>query len=98
MHRQYSTGMQHKLKSDANFKGINDTIDSIKVLINIKRICYNYQPHEYPPLGAWDILDKVGKLKQQDKMKKSEQFESVKTVVKVCNGNSVDPPPLLWPY
>ena len=49
---QCSPGMQQKLESDDDFNMIKQNADSVALLKIIERICYNYQPHEYPPLGA----------------------------------------------
>ena len=44
-----------------DFDIIKEEADSIKLLKTIGQICYNYQLHKYPPLGAWEALDKLRK-------------------------------------
>jgi len=89
---QYIPGMQQKLESDSEFKKIKDNADSVELLKIIERISYNYQPHEYTPLGAWDDLDKLGRTRQSDEMNESEQFEKFKTVIKVYKVSGIDFP------
>ena len=50
---QCSPGIEQSLAAVKDFDTIKEEADSIKLLKTIEQICYNYQPHEYPPLGAW---------------------------------------------
>lgn len=58
---KFSPGMEQALAAVKDYKLMKEEADSIKLLKNIEQICYNYQPHEYPPPGAWEALDILGK-------------------------------------
>ena len=58
--------MEQSLAVVKDFDVIKEEADSIKLLKTIEQICYNYQLHEYPPLGAWEASDRLGKAIQPE--------------------------------
>ena len=44
------------------FTNIKEEADSVGLIKIIEQICYNYQPHEYPPLVAWEAFDMLGHI------------------------------------
>lgn len=87
-----SPGMQQKLNSDDGFKVVKENADLVRLMKIIERIYYNYQPHKYPPLGAWKTLDKLSKTRQHNSMTESDQYKQCKTVIDVCNASGISFP------
>ena len=48
---QCTPGMEQSLAAIPEFEIVKEDASSVDLLKLIERICYNYQPHEYPPLG-----------------------------------------------
>ena len=69
---------------------MKDEADSIKPIKTIEQICYNYQPHEYPPLWIWEALDILDKAIQQENILESDHYEMIKTMVEVCKASGVN--------
>lgn len=69
---------------------IKEKADSIKLLNTVELICYNYQPHEHPPLGAWESLNKLGKAIQPENVLETDHYETIKTIVEVCKASGVN--------
>lgn len=69
---QCSPGMEQALSGMKDFKTINEEANSLDLIKAIEQICYNYQPHEYPPLGAWEALDKLGKSFQPENVREPD--------------------------
>ena len=87
-----SPAMEQLLTTINNFDKIKEQADSINLLKSIEQICYNYQPHEYPPLEAWEALDKLGKAIQPQDVIESDHYESIKTIVEVCKASGINFP------
>ena len=49
---QCNPSMEQALSTVKGYRLTKEEEDSIKLIEMIEQICYNYQPHEYPPLGA----------------------------------------------
>ena len=90
LYGQCSPSMQQTLSTYDGFKILEEAADSIKLLETIEKICYDYQPHEYPPLAAWESIDKLGKSYQPEHMVESEYYENMKTMVEVCKASGVN--------
>ena len=57
----------------------------------LERICYSYQSHEYPPLGAWEAIDRLSKCVQPPKdVDEPAHYKSVKTLVEVAKVSGVN--------
>ena len=56
--RRHPTALQYCARTMQPCEVMEEEADSIKLPKAIQRISYDYQPHEYPPLGAWDAIDK----------------------------------------
>ena len=82
--------MVQVLLADPNFETVKESADSIGLLKIIECICYNYQPHEYPPLGAWEALDHLGKTYQPETTSEAEHYETIRTLIKVCIASGVN--------
>jgi len=82
--------MEQTLEAIPNQKIIKEEADSSVLIKAIEKICYSYQPYEYPPLGAWDALDKLSKTIQPENVSESNHYESTKTMVDVCKASSVN--------
>ena len=82
--------MEQALAGVKGFNVIKEEADSIKLLKTVEQICYNYQPHEYPPLGAWEALDKLGKAIQTENVLGTDHYKTIKTIVEVYKANGVN--------
>ena len=83
--------MEQSLESDDKYNDVKEKSSSIELIKMFKRICYNYQSYEYPPLGAWEVIDRLGHFRQPSKgMSKADHYESFKTMVEVCKANDVN--------
>ena len=91
---QYSPGMEQTLLAIKGYNLMKEEVDSIKLIKNIEKIYYNYQPYEYPPFGSWEALDTLGKAIQLDKVFEADHYETVKTMVEVCKASGVNFPML----
>ena len=90
IHGQCSPSMRQKLEGDSKFKTIKETADSIDLLKLIEKICYSYQPHEYPPLSSWEALDKLSKNTQPYETSEADFYIKIKTMVEVCKASGVN--------
>lgn len=63
---QYNSGMKQALSAVKGYKLTKKEADSINFIKTIEQICYNYQPHEYPPLGAWETIYTLAKSIQPE--------------------------------
>ena len=84
--------MKQKLMGAKDFKQVKEAADVIQLLKGIENICYNYQPHEFPPLSAWESLDRLNRAIQPEDMMENYHYEMVKTVVEVCKASGVNFP------
>lgn len=82
--------MEHALAANDDFEKIEEDADSIQLIKLIDRAYYNYQPHEFAPLGAWDTLDKLGKQIQPENISETQHYVSIKTTIEVCKANRVN--------
>ena len=87
---QCSPSMEQALSTVKGYRLMKEEADSIKLIQTIEQICYNYQPHEYPPLGAWEALDSLGKAIQPENVLEADHYELVKTMVEVCKASGVN--------
>ena len=87
---QCSSSIEQTLSIVKGYKLMKDEADSIKLIKTIEQICYNYQPHEYPPLGIWEALDILDKAIQQENILESDHYEMIKTMVEVCKASGVN--------
>jgi len=87
---QCSPGTEQALSSIKGFQNIKKEAESIKLLKVIEQVCYNYQPHEYPPLGTREALDKLGKAIPPATVLESNHYESIKTIVEVYKASGVN--------
>ena len=65
---QCSPAMEQSLAANNKFEGIKSASNSIALIKILEHICFNYQSHEYPPLGAWEAIDALGRTVQSDTM------------------------------
>ena len=49
---QCSPAMEQSLTANAKFAAIKSSSNSIALIKLLEQICFHYQSHEYPPLGA----------------------------------------------
>ena len=75
---QCITGMEQSLEGLSTYASIDDTSDSIALMKILERTCYSYQSHEYPPLEAWESIDRLSSLKQLELVSESEYHEKFK--------------------
>ena len=61
---QCSPSMEQTLAGEKDYQTIKEQSDSIGLIKMIERVCYNYQLHEYAPLGGWESLDRLGTTRQ----------------------------------
>ena len=61
---QCSPTMEQALTSDKGFTSIEENADAATLLKFTEQICYNFQPHEYPPLSDWKAIDKLSRVIQ----------------------------------
>ena len=87
---QCSPGMEQALEGEGTYASIEAISDSIGLIKMLERICYNYQSHEYPPLGAWESMDRLCNLKQPEFVSESDHHENFKTMVEVCKANGIN--------
>ena len=57
---QCSPSIKQKLSGIKDFQTTKEEANATALLKGIEQICYNYQPHEFPPLSAWESLDRLG--------------------------------------
>ena len=84
--------MEQDLSAIKGHKLMKEEADSIKLIKTIEQIFYNYQPHEYPPLGAWETLDALSKSIQPENVLETDHYETVKIMVEVCKASGVNFP------
>ena len=77
--------MEQSLTAIPEFEGVREDARSVDLLKLIKCICYNYQPHKYPPHVVWGSLDELSRMFQTMYISESEHYDSVKTIAEVCN-------------
>ena len=82
--------MEQALSTVKEYKLMKDEADSIKLIKTIGKICYNYQPHEYPPLEIFEALDSLDKAIQPENILEADHYEMMKTMVEVCKASGVD--------
>ena len=82
---QCSPAMEQSLESDTKYKTVKQESDSIELIKMLERICYNYQSHEYPPLGAWESIDRLSNM-----VSDPNRYDAFKTMVEVCKANGVN--------
>ena len=87
---QCSPAIEQDLKAQPTYKGIKDKSDSISLLKMLETICYNYQSHEYGPLGAWDAIDRLGKTYQPEHVHETRYHDLFKTLIQVCKANNIN--------
>jgi len=87
---QCTLEMEQALEAIPNYKILKEEADSVALFKAIKKNCYNYQPHEYPALGAWDVLDKLSKTTHPENVSKSDHYESMKTMVEVRKASGIN--------
>ena len=56
----------------------------------IEQTWHSYQPYEYPPLGAWEALDKIGKDIQPENVMEVEHYKTIKTIFEVWKASGVN--------
>ena len=81
--------MEQSLSSDNEFKSIKLNSDSIGLIKMLDYMCYNYHSHEYPPLGAWEVMDCLGDSRQPYGVSEVKHLETFKTIVEVCKASGV---------
>ena len=81
--------MRQKLSGIKGFQTIKEEAESIGLAKAIEQIYYNYQPHEFPPLVAWESIDRLGRAIQLVNMLETDHYELVKTVIEVCKASGV---------
>ena len=87
---QCSPSMEQSLMANENFVELKSKSDSIGLIKLIEAICYSYQSHEYPPLGAWQSMDVLARAHQPDNVSEANHYEKFKTIVEVCKANGVN--------
>ena len=88
---QCSPAIEQDLEGDDSFPPIKLASDSIGLIKILERICYSYQSHEYPPLGAWESLDRLSNTKQPDVgVSEANHHETFKTIVEVCKASTIN--------
>ena len=87
---QCSPSMEQSLAGEKEFSIIKEKSESIPLIKMIERICYNYQSHEFAPLGGWESLDRLSKTIQHEESLESEHYEKFKTVVEVCKASGIN--------
>ena len=85
-----SPGMEQALSAVKGYKVLKEKADSIKLLQPIEKICYDYQPHDYPPWGMWEALDKLGKAIPPETIMEAEHYGALKTVVELYKTSGVN--------
>ena len=81
--------MDQTLTGDKYFKQTKETSESIGLLKLIKKVCYNYQLHEFAPLGRWDAIDQLCNLKQPKKSPETKHHEKLKIIIEVCKASGI---------
>ena len=87
---QCSPAVEQNLESEDTFKDIKNRSDSIALMKLLEKLCYNYKPHEYTPLGAWTALDKLTALVQPDTVHEVKHYETYKSMVEMCKASKIN--------
>lgn len=87
---QCDPAMEQSLIEQDNFTTIKSSSDSIALMKMLEMICYNYQFHEYPPLGACDAMDLLSKPYQSDGVSKAKHHKLFKTIMDVCKASGIN--------
>src|SRR5210317_585934 len=89
---QCTANMMAKLKTLSDYEEIKKDLDTIKLLINIKKICYNFQDKKYAPSAFFKAFDMFVNCKQTEDMsdqrfldKYNEAVRLMKTSVIIMN-------------
>src|SRR5210317_802581 len=65
---QCTANMKAKLKTLSDYEKIKEDLDTIKLLISIKEIYYNFQDKKYAPSAIYKALDMFVNCKQTEDM------------------------------
>ena len=84
--------MEQDLSAIKGHKLMKEEADSIKLIKTIEQIFYNYQPHEYPPLGVWETIDVLRKSIQPENVLEADHYETVNTMIEVFKASGVNFP------
>ena len=90
VHGQCTDAMKRKIQTQSGYQTVSDTSDSIGLMKIIKKICYNYQAEQYPPLSTVRALVKAFTFKQTDMMSDiewSEEFDNTITAAEACGAS-----------
>ena len=82
--------MYQSLDDAKGFNAIKEKSESINLVNMIECICYNYQSHEFAPLGGWDYLNRLTATQQPDDVMKSDHYNKFKTVVEVYKASGIN--------
>ena len=86
--------MEQALSIVKEYKSTKEEVDSIKFSKTIEQIYYNYQPREYPTLGAWEDRNTLGKSIQPENVLEADHYKTVKTMVEVSKASGMNFAPL----
>ena len=91
VHGQCTDAMKQKIQVQAGYQLASDESDLIGLMQIIKKICYNYQAEQYPPLSTVRALVKAFTFKQTDMMSDiewSEEFNNIMvTAAEACEAS-----------
>ena len=76
--------------TNETFVELKNKSNSIELIKLIEAIRYNYQSHEYPPLGVWESMDTLARAYQLDNVSEASHYKKFKTIVEVCKTNGVN--------
>ena len=82
--------MEQVLDGEIEYAAIKAAPESIGLIKMLEFICYNYQSHEYPPLGAWEALDRLSDTKQPEYVSELDHHEKSKAMVEVCKASGIN--------
>lgn len=73
---QCSSSVEQNLELDDKYIKIKERSDSITVIKLLKTLCYNYKAYEYTLLVTWDVMNKLGAIRQPEDLHEAKHYES----------------------
>src|SRR5210317_193221 len=81
--------MKAKLETLSDYEEIKEDLDTIKLLINIKKICYNFQDKKYAPSAIFKALDMFVNCKQTEDMSDQRFIDKYNDAVRLMKTSGI---------
>src|SRR5210317_616815 len=86
---QCTANMMAKLKTLSDYEEIKKDLDTIKLLINIKKICYNFQDKKYAPSAIAKVLNRCDNCKQTENISDQKFLDKYNDTVRLMKTSGI---------